>query len=137
GSSFDAILALLGRHHGVDFGAYKKGTLRRRSERRLALAQAEDWDEYLAYLEEHPAEVEALYQDLLIGVTRFFRDPEVWSYLESDVVPELIERHDRTAGVRVWIAGCATGEEVYSLAMILLERIEDLRGALPLRIFAT
>ncbi len=136
-TGFDGILALLGRHHGVDFGAYKKGTLLRRSERRLALAQAHGWDEYLAYLNEHPEEVEALYQDLLIGVTRFFRDPEVWSFLASDVVPEMVERHDRSAGLRVWVAGCATGEEVYSLAMVLLERIEALKGALPLRIFAT
>jgi two-component system, chemotaxis family, CheB/CheR fusion protein len=132
-----AVLALLGEKHGIDFRHYKTGTLRRRTERRMALLQMADWDAYLAHLREHPEEVAALYRDLLIGVTRFFRDPDSWQHLESQILPELIARHDDEEPVRVWVAGCATGEEAYGLVMLFLEGFERLGRSLNLRVYAT
>jgi hypothetical protein len=89
-SGFDAVLALLGERFDVDFRDYKEGTLRRRAERRMGVKNLHGWDEYAAYLQAHPDEVAALYQDVLIGVTSFFRDPEVWEQLAREV-PALVE----------------------------------------------
>ncbi|BAU49339.1 chemotaxis protein CheY [Sulfurifustis variabilis] len=133
----DAILALLGNRYRVDFRDYKKNTLERRTQRRMGLKQIADWQDYLAYLRAHPEEAEALYSDVLIGVTRFFRDPEEWKFLEQQVVPELLASHDADAPVRIWSAGCATGEEAYSLAMVFLEHIERAGGRLKLQVFAS
>lgn len=133
----DAILALLGDRYRVDFRDYKKNTLERRTQRRMGLKQIADWQDYLAYLRAHPEEVEALYSDVLIGVTRFFRDPEEWKFLEQQVVPELLASHDADTPVRIWSAGCATGEEAYSLAMVFLEHIERAGGRLKLQVFAS
>lgn len=133
----DAILALLGDRYRVDFRDYKKNTLERRTQRRMGLKQISGWHEYLAYLRAHPEEVEALYSDVLIGVTGFFRDPEEWRFLEQEVVPELLASHDADTPVRVWSAGCATGEEAYSLAMIFLEHIKRTGSRLKLQVFAS
>lgn len=133
----DAILALLGNQYRVDFRDYKKNTLERRTQRRMGLKQISDWQDYLVYLRAHPEEVEALYSDVLIGVTRFFRDPEEWKFLEQQVVPELLASHDADTPVRVWSAGCATGEEAYSLAMVFLEHIERMGSRLKLQVFAS
>lgn len=137
GEGLDAILALLGHRYRVDFREYKKNTLERRTQRRMGLKQISDRQEYLAYLRGHPEEVEALYGDVLIGVTRFFRDPEEWKFLEREVVPQLLATHDADTPVRVWSAGCATGEEAYSLAMVFLEQIERTGGRLKLQVFAS
>jgi two-component system CheB/CheR fusion protein len=137
GEGLDAILALLGERYRVDFCDYKKNTLERRTQRRMGLKQISDWQDYLAYLRAHPEEVEALYSDVLIGVTRFLRDPEEWEFLEQQVVPELLASHDADTPVRVWSAGCATGEEAYSLAMIFLEHIERTGGRFKLQVFAS
>src|SRR5690606_32187223 len=104
----------------------KKGTLARRAQRRLALLPFTGWSDYLAYVQEHPEELAALYQDVLIGVTEFFRDPEQWAYLEREVIPRLIDEHRATQEpVRIWSAGCASGEEAYSLAMVFLEQLDS------------
>jgi two-component system, chemotaxis family, CheB/CheR fusion protein len=132
-----AVLALLGEKHGIDFRHYKTGTLRRRTERRMALLQMGDWDAYLTHLREHPQEVAALYRDLLIGVTRFFRDPDSWQHLETQIIPELISSHHEEEPVRVWVAGCATGEEAYGLVMVLLEAFERMGRSPSLRVYAT
>ena len=137
GEGLEAILALLSKQYGVNFHDYKMGTLRRRTARRMGLHQLTEWPDYLEHLHAHPEEVEALYRDVLIGVTGFFRDSESWRYLEEKVVPELLDKHDRNMPVRVWSAGCATGEEAYSLAMVFLEQIERRGSRLKLQVFAS
>ncbi|HEX6199173.1 MAG TPA: CheR family methyltransferase, partial [Thermoanaerobaculia bacterium] len=100
--------------------------MERRTDRRIGLHRLAGWQSYLEFLESHPEEVEALYDDLLVGVTSFFRDPDEWEPFVREVVPALVrERGDATA-VRVWSAGCATGEEAYGIAMVLLEHLEGL-----------
>jgi two-component system CheB/CheR fusion protein len=115
----DAVYRLLEREYGIDFNHYKPSTVTRRIERRLALAQSPNIDEYLSRLRSERDELDALYRDLLIGVTRFFRDPEAFELLEKRILPELLAREPRTVPLRLWIAGCATGEEAYSLAILL------------------
>jgi two-component system, chemotaxis family, CheB/CheR fusion protein len=134
---FAGILRLLTAHHGLELRDYKKGTLRRRAERRRALMQFAGWSEYLAYLQEHLDELAALYQDVLVGVTRFFRDPEQWEYLEREIIPSVLDEQRDQDGVRAWVAGCATGEEAYSLAMVLTEQLERRGQQTTLRVFAT
>ncbi|MGC1952969.1 MAG: chemotaxis protein CheB, partial [Gammaproteobacteria bacterium] len=138
--AFDLILDLLGRAYNVNFrSAYKRGTLERRTERRMDLKHLSEHRDYLELLQKDPAEVAALYRDLLIGVTEFFRDPEVWAYLESEVIPGMLARRDADdmLPLKIWVPGCATGEEAYSLAMVFLEQIERLRKSTTLQIFAS
>ena len=104
---------------GIDFTHYKPSTVTRRIERRLALARSADIDEYLRRLKSDRDELDVLYRDLLIDVTRFFRDEQAFQVLEKQVLPDLLARQPREAPLRVWVAGCATGEEVYSLAIML------------------
>ncbi len=132
-----AVLELLGRHYRVDLRDYKPGTLERRTERRIAMHQLSGWPAYLEYLDAHPDEVDLLYRDLLIGVTSFFRDPEEWEALAGDILPELVEKRQDAGAVRLWSAGCATGEEPYSLAMVLLEHVGSLGGGLAAKVFAS
>ena len=132
-----AVLRVLGERYGLDFRHYKVGTLRRRSERRMALLQLGDWAAYVAHMREHPDEVAALYRDLLIGVTRFFRDPDSWQHLEAEIIPGLIARHAPGEPVRVWVAGCATGEEAYGLVILFLEAFERMERPPELRVYAT
>jgi two-component system CheB/CheR fusion protein len=137
GEGLEAVLELLGTRYRLDFRDYKRGTLQRRTERRIGLRRLTGWQRYLDYLEAHPEEVEALYGDLLIGVTGFFRDPEEWALLAREVVPALVaERGDATA-VRAWSAGCATGEEAYSLAIVLLEQLETAGRRVEVKVFAS
>ncbi len=117
---------------GRDFSPYKRSTLLRRIQRRMQLAQVEQLDAYLERLHEDGEEVRALADDLLITVTSFFRDPEVWKHLEAEVVPQLFVGKEAQDSVRAWSVGCATGEEAYSIAMLLAE--EAARRAAPPRI---
>jgi len=132
-----AILNLLRAEYGIDFAHYKLSTVLRRVERRIGLGNIEDVIAYAEQLRESPAELNALYRDLLIGVTRFFRDGEAFEVLARDVVPALLDKYGPDEEIRVWVAGCATGEEPYSLAILFDEqaRLRDRR--LSLRIFAT
>ncbi|HVS13632.1 MAG TPA: chemotaxis protein CheB [Thermoanaerobaculia bacterium] len=132
-----AVLELLGERYGVDFRHYKTGTLQRRTERRIELKRLSGWPDYHDYLGAHPEEVEALYGDLLVGVTSFFRDPEEWEFFARDVVPELVTQRGDASAVRAWSAGCATGEEAYSLAIVLLEHLETAGSRLAVKIFAS
>lgn len=137
-SAFERVLDLLAERFGFDWHAYKEGTLRRRSERRLGLLPVSAWQEYLEYLRKHPDELAALYRDVLIGVTQFFRDPEHWQYLQNEIIPRLLEGHvDPRSPIRIWSAGCATGEEAYGLAIALLEQLGSDQPAARLQIFAT
>ncbi|HEX6201742.1 MAG TPA: CheR family methyltransferase, partial [Thermoanaerobaculia bacterium] len=131
------ILELLGTRYGVDFRDYKRGTMERRTERRIRLHRLAGWEAYREFLDTHPEEVEALYGDLLIGVTEFFRDPEEWELLAREIVPELVAGRGDAATVRAWSAGCATGEEAYGLAMVLLEHLETVDGRVEAKVFAS
>ena len=135
---FPQILRLLRRQTDTDFSAYKSATLERRIERRMALLRIEHLAQYLTYLSDHQAEVEALYQDVLIGVTSFFRDPSTYQTLASEIVPRLLATKATDAPLRVWVAGCSTGEEMYSLAMCLLETLgEHAHSTPPIQLFGT
>ena len=116
---FSGIFQWVKRTTGVDFSEYKPATLRRRIVRRMVLSKMDTVAAYLRRLEADPAEVEALYRDLLINVTSFFRDPETFEYLERHVIPDMLKNRRGDLPIRVWVPGCATGEEAYSIAMLL------------------
>lgn len=132
----NAILKLLHAVHDVDFSQYKPATIVRRIRRRMALHKVDSAGEYLALLREDARELEQLAGDILIRVTAFFRDPEVFETLQRDVVPGIVQDRTDANPVRVWVPGCATGEEVYSLAMAFHEALENLGGC-PIQIFGT
>jgi two-component system CheB/CheR fusion protein len=131
------IFMLLRSHTGHDFTHYKRATVLRRIERRLQVNQLLELTAYRGFMREHPMEAQALLKDLLISVTNFFRDRAAFDELEREVVPLLF--HEKTTGdqVRVWVAGCATGEEAYSVAMLLLEYAERLQSPPAIQVFAT
>jgi len=131
------ILSLLHAQTGHDFSGYKKSTISRRIERRLAVNQIEHPGDYLRYLHQNTHEIEFLFRELLVGVTGFFRDPEAFDALREKVIPSLFT--ERTPGdpVRVWVPGCSTGEEAYSLAIIFKEYLEELKQPFKVQIFAT
>jgi two-component system CheB/CheR fusion protein len=134
---FAAILQLLGKEYGLDFRLYKKGTLQRRTERRIDLLHISGWQAYLDHLRKEPKELAALYRDLLIGVTHFFRDQEVWDYLEKEGLPQLIAKRNDDSPFRIWVAGCATGEEAYSVAMLLIEQLGRAGHPPKLQVYGT
>ncbi len=121
GNAIKKILSLILRKNGVDFNYYKKPTILRRIDRRMAINQLAKPEDYLEFLQENRVEQEALFQDLLIKVTSFFRDAEVFEELCKTVLPKLMEDRSTDNPLRIWVAGCATGEEVYSLAICLFE----------------
>ncbi|MGH8510747.1 MAG: CheR family methyltransferase, partial [Gammaproteobacteria bacterium] len=132
-----AILALLCTREGHDFRCYKKAMLLRRIQRRMGLNRIAAIDDYCQYLRDTPPEIKALAKDLLIGVTEFFREPEAWAVLEEEVLPHLVAAKHPEAPLRVWVTGCATGEEAYSIGMLLLERVANSERNGKLQIFAT
>ena len=123
--SLNRIFVLLRAATGVDFTLYKHSTIRRRIGRRMALHKVENIDGYLQYLEQNPGELDALYREILIKVTGFFRDPEMFQTLKSKVIPEISDRIPEDTPIRVWIPGCATGEEAYSIAIVILECLSE------------
>ncbi len=131
------ILALLHKRTGVDFQHYRRGTVNRRVLRRMLVHRQDTRTEYLAHVRLDPSELDALYEDLLIGVTSFFRDPEVFEALRSTGFPELMQARAPDAPIRMWVAGCAGGEEAYSLAIALLEFLGDAASSVPIQIFGT
>lgn len=135
----EKIMILLRERSGNDFSLYKRTTLLRRIERRMALNQLDALATYVQYLRESPAELDVLFDDLLIGVTSFFRDPLVWQSLQNQAIPALLAEHPKGKALRAWVAGCSTGEEAYSLAMSFRECIAHLApaGHFTLQIFAT
>ncbi len=136
-STLDPILALLRIRTGHDFRPYKRGTLLRRTQRRMGLRDRDSLDSYLELLRADPAEVKALARDLMISVTGFFRDPDAWKELDETVLAPLVNGRDTGAPIRIWVPGSASGEEAYSLAMLILERAEAARKRFDLKIFAT
>ena len=128
------ILELLRTEYGIDFAHYKPNTVIRRIERRLTMARLDDVEAYAAHLQEDAAELNALYFDLLIGVTRFFRDPEAFEHIEREILPVLIQG---SSDLRIWVPGCATGEEVYSYAILIHETMSRMGRRPRAKIFAT
>ena len=135
--AFDEVFALLHAALRVDFSAYKLPTIRRRITRRMLVRRTPDLASYVRVLRQDPAEVEALYRDILIMVTEFFRDPETFAVLRERVVPAILQDRSRDAPVRIWVPGCASGEEAYSLAITLREVMAEQRLEVPVKIFAT
>jgi two-component system CheB/CheR fusion protein len=132
-----AILELVLRRTGHDFAQYKHATMLRRVQRRLRITGAPSLAAYLDLLQQTPGEIDRLFADLLIGVTRFFRDPPVAHALASDVIPSLLLGRGADAEVRLWVPGCATGEEAYSLAILVQEALSGAEVVPPVKIFAT
>ncbi len=121
--SFELLLEHLRQTRGFDFTAYKRTSLRRRVERRMQTVSVPTFDEYLDFLELHQEEFVELFNTILINVTGFFRDPEVWTYLDSVVLPQLLEHRSDSQPLRIWSAGAASGQEAYSVAMLLAEKL--------------
>jgi two-component system CheB/CheR fusion protein len=132
-----SILNILRLETGTDFQSYKKGTLGRRIQRRMGLRQVTSTADYVDLLRADREEVQNLFKDLLIGVTAFFREPEAWQVLEKEVLAPLVRSKPATDTIRVWVAGCATGEEAYSVAMLLHEQMEAQHKNLALQVFAS
>ena len=131
------IFALLRTATGVDFTHYKLSTIRRRIKRRMLLHKAQTLKDYILCLQESRAELDALFQDILIHVTGFFRDPEVFEALKKEVFPNLTKNRPSGSPIRIWAPGCSTGEEVYSVAISLLEFLGDSPNSMDIQIFAT
>ncbi|MEZ5361862.1 MAG: chemotaxis protein CheB [Bryobacterales bacterium] len=131
------VFSLIRTSGGVDFSCYKPTTIKRRISRRMLLRQIDSLEAYVARLRQDPAEVEALSKDLLINVTGFFRDPDTFQALSDAVIPKILEGREPNDPVRVWVAGCSSGEEAYSIAICLLEAMEKRGVTSPIQIFAT
>ncbi|WP_309139781.1 CheR family methyltransferase [Siccirubricoccus sp. G192] len=131
------ICAVLHSRLGRDFSQYKTGTLMRRIQRRMHVLQTDEVPAYIEQLRALPHEAELLFRELLISVTRFFRNPEAFEALETKVIPELLADLRSTDPIRVWVAGCATGEEAYSIAILLKEGLDRTGCHRPIQIFAT
>lgn len=131
------ILSLIREQLDVDFTEYKESTVIRRIERRMGINQIEKMTDYLRYLHRNSEEIRVLYKELLIGVTNFFRDPEAFEALYNNVILKIINKKPQGSSVRVWIAACSTGEEAYSIAILLAESIQKLDKRLSVKIFAT
>jgi two-component system CheB/CheR fusion protein len=138
-SALDQIIILLRERSGNDFSQYKTNTLYRRIERRMAVHQLATMKDYVRHLRGNQQELDLLFKELLIGVTSFFRDAEVWEALRTVVIPELLAKHPEGRALRAWVAACSTGEEAYSLAMVFKEVLETLQPEVryTLQIYAT
>lgn len=137
GVGISDLVGALREAYGIDFTYYKPSTVSRRVERRIQLSRCDDLGEYVQSVLDDKEELNALYRDLLIGVTKFFRDAEAFRHLETDVIPQLIEAVSADEELRVWVAGCATGEEAYSVAILLHEAFAARSRPLNIKIFAT
>ena len=131
------VFSLLRSATGVDFTHYKLPTIRRRMQRRMVLHKIGSVSGYVKLLQQDPGEVRALYRDILIHVTRFFRDPDTFDTLSHRIFPEILATRERDQPVRIWVPGCSTGEEAYSIAICLLECLGDDAGTTQVQIFAT
>ena len=138
-SALDKVVILLRANTGQDFSLYKKNTVYRRIERRMSIHQINRIAAYVRYLQDNPQEVELLFKELLISVTSFFRDETAWEHLRQKVIPALVKNKETRQALRAWSAGCSTGEEAYSLAMVFKEAMEQVKPAkyYTLHIFAT
>ena len=138
-SYFDNIIDLLRTHTGHDFSSYKRNTIQRRIERCMGIHQIDDIVNYISFLKGNPQELNLLFKEFLIGVTSFFREPIEWELLKEKVIPALLAQRSPTDTIRVWISGCSTGEEAYSLAIVFKDVMEKLKSSkdYSIQIFAT
>jgi two-component system, chemotaxis family, CheB/CheR fusion protein len=136
-SGLGSIFNMLRRATGLDFTHYRQTTIVRRIHRRMVVHKIEKLDEYVKYLQSNPAELKALYQDMLINVTSFFRNPRVFDALKSQVFPNIFKSHPPDSTIRLWTPGCASGEETYSLAILLLEFLGEKASHVPIQLFGT
>ncbi|WP_193199972.1 chemotaxis protein CheB [Nostoc sp. MG11] len=136
-AALPAIFAMLSSDTGVDFTHYKQTTLKRRIDRRMVLYKLERFEDYVQYLQNNPDEVQALYYEILISVTSFFRDPEAYQALKERVFPVIAKGKSVDLPIWIWVPGCATGEEVYSIAICLVEFLQDVIPKPTIQIFAT
>jgi len=136
-SAYKQIISLIRVSSGVDFTYYKQATIRRRIIRRMALCMKKSIDDYISYLRDSTIEQDILYQDLLIPVTQFFRDPKMFDSLSEKFFPALLKDRGRDNPIRLWVAGCSTGEEAYSMVMCFQEFLADKAPSLKLQVFAT
>jgi chemotaxis methyl-accepting protein methylase len=132
-----ALLSVLRTQTNLDFRPYRRRTLLRRTHRRMGLHQIEHLSAYLERLRGDPKEARALARDLTINVSGFFRDPQAWKILDERVITPLVRERDANSAIRIWVPGCATGEEAYSLSMLIAERAQEARKTFDVRIFAT
>lgn len=139
GNGLKKIKSLLHTATGVDFGCYKPATIERRIARRMLLCQIKTPAAYAAHMRRHPEEVQRLYQDALINVTSFFRDPEAYEILKRQVFPKLVRnrRGRKDQAIRIWVVGCSTGQEAYSIAMAFMEYAGDATPPPDFQVFAT
>ncbi len=133
------IFALVRAQTGNDFSLYKKSTVNRRIERRMSVHQIIDINNYVRFLQENPDEIDSLFKELLIGVTSFFREPEAFESLKKDAIPQLVKSKKPGDAIRIWTAGCSTGEEAYSIAIILKEHLAEMQQKynFKIQIYAT
>jgi chemotaxis methyl-accepting protein methylase len=138
-NALQKIYSLLRAHTGNDFSFYKSNTVMRRIERRMGIHQLDNITHYVRYLQDNPQELDLLFKEFLIGVTSFFRDPEAFESLCKNAIPELLLRKAKNDLFRVWVPGCSTGQEAYSIAILLRECLDTLRlvGQVKIQIFAT
>lgn len=136
-SAFSYLLSMLQREYGIDYTLYKPQTIVRRVERRIALNHHPNLTSYIQILQNDKDEMEALYRDLMVDVTNFFRDTEAFEHLEAEVIPNIIEQKSEDESIRLWIAGCASGEEAYSLTILFVEAMQAANKKMPIKVFAT
>jgi two-component system, chemotaxis family, CheB/CheR fusion protein len=136
-ASLNSIFQVLRRNTGVDFTKYRKTTILRRIQRRMVVHRLQGLDEYVKYLQTNLNEIKALYRDMLINVTSFFRNPRVFDTLKSEVFPTIFRNRTSAAPIRIWTPGCASGEETYSIAIALLEFLGDKEPQIPIQLFGT
>ena len=136
-NDLNKIFIMLRSAKGVDFASYKRSTIMRRVTRRMLLQKIEGMENYVTYLKTNPSEIETLYQDILINVTSFFREPEAFEALNKSVFPHIVEKVSADDPVRIWVPACSTGEEAYSIAIALLEYMGDNKISRSVQLFAT
>ena len=136
-AGLNTIFQLLRRSTGVDFTHYRKTTILRRIQRRMVVHKIDKLDEYVKHVQMNPAEIKALYQDMLINVTSFFRNPRVFDTLKAEVFPAILKNRSSESPIRIWTPGCASGEETYSVAIALLEFLGDKAHQIPIQFFGT
>lgn len=137
GETMQKVFILLRAQTGHDFSLYKQNTILRRIERRMAIAQLDHLEDYVRYLRENSREVETLFRELLIGVTNFFRDPQAFEALQEHVIRRLFASKPAGGNVRIWVPGCSTGEEAYSLAILIREHLDEMKQSFQVQVFAT
>ena len=135
--TFEQLLDYVRTARGFDYTGYKRPSLMRRFQKRMQVVKAANWDEYRARLDSDAGEFAALFDTILINVTGFFRDAEAWQFMASDVIPRILAQKSARSPIRIWSAGCASGEEPYSLAMLFAEAIGDDELKQRVKIYAT